>query len=162
MHTLELDDNTYENLVKYAAQAGKTPSQWLQELITQVQNKSRSIGLAKDKGVPLPDEFLTAFSGIDFENPKPITELFGKAKGCFKDATEVDAFIREGRGEDNYFELKKNADLIVPDAFFDPLPIEKSKQKLKISDLVGQVSPCFSSAAEIDAFIRAERDAWDD
>ncbi|MCX7092316.1 MAG: hypothetical protein NTY50_02525 [Methylobacter sp.] len=105
MHTLELDDYTYENLMKYAAQAGKTPTQWLQELITQFQNKSRPVGLAKDKGVPLPDaffeplpdEFLTEFSEIDFENPRPITELIGKAKGCFKDAAEIDAFIRDGR-----------------------------------------------------------------
>ena len=105
MHTLELDDYTYENLMKYAAQAGKTPTQWLQELITQFQNKSRPVGLAKDKGVPLPDaffeplpdEFLTELSEIDFENPRPITELIGKAKGCFKDAAEIDAFIRDGR-----------------------------------------------------------------
>jgi hypothetical protein len=101
MHTLELDDDTYERLMKYAEQAGKTPAQWLQERIAQVQNKSHPIGLAKDKGVPLPDAFfeplpselLTAFSGTD----RPITELVGKAPGGFKEAPEASASNREGR-----------------------------------------------------------------
>ncbi len=103
MHTLELDDYTYENLMKYAAQAGKTPSQWLQELITQFQNKSRPIGLAKDKGIPLPDAFFEPLPDEFFESletiekPRSLLELIGKAKGCFKNAAEVDAFIREGR-----------------------------------------------------------------
>lgn len=58
--------------------------------------------------------------------------------------------------------LSRDRGVPVPDSFFEPLPIEQSKSPLKISDLVGQVPRCFNSAAEIDAFIRAERDAWED
>lgn len=114
MHTLELDDTTYERLMKYAEQAGKPPSQWLQELIAQL----RPVGLTKDKGVPLPD-----------------------------------ALIREGR------DAAEDEGLLLSDAFFESLEnIEKPRSLL---ELIGKGKGCFKSAAEIDAFIREERDAWE-
>jgi hypothetical protein len=151
MHTLELDDNTYENLVKYAAQAGKTPSQWLQELITQVQNKSRPVGLAKDKGIPLPDEFLTAFSENDSlyrnDNGEPIT-----AEN--QNFPDLSAFRKSLSSEKKYDE-----GLQLSDAFFESLGnIEKPRSLL---ELIGKGKGCFKSTAEIDSFIREERDAWE-
>lgn len=159
MHTLELDDYTYENLMKYAAQAGKTPSQWLQELITQFQNKSRPVGLAKDKGIPLPDaffeplpdEFLTAFSENDSlyrnDNGEPIT-----AEN--QNFPDLSAFRKSLSSEKKYDE-----GLQLSDAFFESLEnIEKPRSLL---ELIGKGKGCFKSTAEIDSFIREERDAWE-
>jgi hypothetical protein len=43
----------------------------------------------------LSDDFLASLENID--KPRSILELMGKGKGCFKDTTEVDAFIRAER-----------------------------------------------------------------
>ncbi len=107
MHTLELslDDYVFQGVVEQATQEGKTPAQWVQEVISRLQNKSRPIGLAKDKGIPLPDsfsdslpdDFLAFFQDVDVENPPELSELFGKVPPCFKSAAEVDTFIRAER-----------------------------------------------------------------
>jgi len=55
----------------------------------------RPIGLAKDKGKALPDEFFALLEPI--EKPRSLLELMGTAKGCFSSAEEVDAFIRAER-----------------------------------------------------------------
>ncbi len=141
MHTLELDDTTYERLMKYAEQAGKTPSQWLQELIAQVQNKSRPVSLAK--GIPLPDALIRG----------------GRDAGD-------DGLYRNDKGEpmtagsQNFPDLSEcRESLLLSDAFFESLEnIEKPRSLL---ELIGKGKGCFKSAAEIDAFIREERDAWE-
>lgn len=78
MHTLELDDETALILNRLASQQGKTLNEWIKGLAeqfvpakTDVAKSQRPIGLAKDKGVPLPDSFfkplpddlLAAFNG---------------------------------------------------------------------------------------------------
>lgn len=35
----------------------------------------------------------------DLSGPTPLSQLIGKAKGCFEDAAAVDVFIRAGRDE---------------------------------------------------------------
>lgn len=35
----------------------------------------------------------------ELNDPAPLSQLIGKAKGCFEDADAVDAFIRAGRDE---------------------------------------------------------------
>ena len=60
------------------------------------------------------------------------------------------------------FEAKKESSLLMSDAFFKSLPEIETKTPPSITDLMGKVPPCFNSATEVDAFIRAERDAWDD
>lgn len=57
--------------------------------------QQRPIGLAKDKGQALPDEFFIPMEII--EKPRSLLELMGSAKGCFSNAEEVDAFIRAER-----------------------------------------------------------------
>ena len=65
---------------------------------------------------------------------------------------------------DSTIGFAKDKDLFLSDIFFASL------QKIEIeienppalTDLIGKVQPCFKSSAEVDAFIRAERDAWDD
>lgn len=112
MYTLELEDETAMALNQLASQQGKTLNEWIKGLADQfVQVKTdavkpqRHIGLAKDKGVPLPDSFfeplpddlLAFFQDVENENPPEITELFGKVPPCFKNAAEVDSFIRAER-----------------------------------------------------------------
>lgn len=71
---------------------------------TPSTQQQRPIGLAKDKGIllpdaffePLADDFLASFN-VDTENPPELTELFGKVPPCFKSAEEIDAFIRSER-----------------------------------------------------------------
>jgi hypothetical protein len=78
MYTVELDDETAIVLNHLANQQGKTLNEWIKGLAEQfvpVQTNAvkpqRPIGLAKDKGVPLPDSFfeplpddvLAAFNG---------------------------------------------------------------------------------------------------
>ncbi|MEI6068028.1 MAG: hypothetical protein WCP96_11845 [Methylococcaceae bacterium] len=155
MQTLELDDNTYENLVKYAAQAGKTPSQWLQELITQFQNKSRPVGLAKDKGIPLPGAFFEPLPDEFSENDS----LYKNDKGepvtvenqNFPDLSEFRKSLSS--------EKKHDESLLISDAFFESL--ENIKQPRTLLELIGKGKGCFKNALEIDAFIHAERDAWE-
>jgi len=47
-------------------------------------------------------------------------------------------------------------------AFLAALPKIDVENPPLITDLIGKAPSCFKSAAEVDAFIRAERDAWDD
>ena len=120
MHILELDDYTYESLMKYAAQAGKTPVQWLKDVVcttsmshrpedkgepitAENQNfpdlsafrKSLSSEKKYDEGLQLSDAFFESLENI--EKPRSLLELIGKGKGCFKSTAEIDSFIREER-----------------------------------------------------------------
>lgn len=54
----------------------------------------------------------------------------------------------------------KNSNLLLPDAFFESL--EKIDEPGSLLELIGKGKGCFKSAEEVDAFIRAERDAWED
>ena len=36
---------------------------------------------------------------VDLSGPTPLSQLIGKAKGCYEDAAAADAFIRAGRDE---------------------------------------------------------------
>ncbi len=54
----------------------------------------------------------------------------------------------------------KKSDLLLSDSFFALL--EKIEKPRSLLELIGKGKGCFKDAAEIDAFIRAERDAWDD
>jgi predicted DNA-binding ribbon-helix-helix protein len=56
----------------------------------------------------------------------------------------------------------KDKGLSLPDSFFASLQKIDNENPLPLTDLIGKVPACFKSAAEVDAFIRAERDAWDD
>jgi hypothetical protein len=109
---LELEDETAFVLNHLAQQQGKTLDEWFKGLAAQfvpirtdVIKAQRPIGLAKDKGVPLPDSFsdplpddlLAFFQDVDVENLPELTELFGKVPPCFKSAAEVDTFIRAER-----------------------------------------------------------------
>lgn len=152
MHTLELDDTTYEKLMKYAEQAGKTPSQWLQELIAQVQHKSRPVGLAKDKGVPLPDALIR--EGRDAEDDGLYQNDKGEPMTAESQNIPDLSEFREGLSS-----KKQDEGLLLSEAFFESLEnIEKPRSLL---ELIGKGKGCFKSAAEIDAFIREERDAWE-
>lgn len=83
MYTIELEDETALILNQLAIQQGKTVNAWIKGLAAQfvpvntdVSKTSRPIGLAKDKGVPLPDSFfeplpddlLAAFNGDGGKN----------------------------------------------------------------------------------------------
>jgi hypothetical protein len=57
--------------------------------------QQRPSGLAKDKSQPLLDEFFLSMEII--EKPRTLLELMGTAKGCFRNAEEVDTFIRAER-----------------------------------------------------------------
>lgn len=59
-------------------------------------------------------------------------------------------------------EFTKPSCLLDPDAFFASLQEIDTENPPPITDLFGKVPSCFKSAAEVDAFIRAERDEWDD
>lgn len=59
-------------------------------------------------------------------------------------------------------EITKPSCLLDPDAFFASLQEIDTENPPELTALFGKVTPCFKSAAEVDAFIRAERDAWDD
>jgi len=48
------------------------------------------------------------------------------------------------------------------DAFFASLPQIDTENPPLITDLIGKAPSCFKNATEVDAFIRAERDGWDD
>jgi len=52
--------------------------------------------------------------------------------------------------------------LSLPENFFAALQKVDIENPPPLTDLIGKVPACFKSAAEVDAFIRAERDAWDD
>ncbi|MCX7098062.1 MAG: hypothetical protein NTV43_09200 [Methylococcales bacterium] len=80
MYTIELEDETALILNQLAMQQGKTVNEWIKGLAAQfvrIGNYSskpqRPIGLAKDKGAPLPDAFfeplpdelLAAFNGSE-------------------------------------------------------------------------------------------------
>lgn len=112
MHTIELDDDTAIVLNHLASQQGKTLNEWFKELAAQfvpvkvdALNTQRPIGLAKDKGDPLPDSFseplpddlLAFFQDVDVENSSELTELFGKVPPCFKSAAEIDTFTSAER-----------------------------------------------------------------
>ena len=56
---------------------------------------SPSPSIKQANNLLLPDDFLASLENID--KPRSILELMGKGKGCFKDAAEVDAFIRAER-----------------------------------------------------------------
>ena len=56
--------------------------------------------------------------------------------------------------------LAKDKDQALPDEFFIPMEIIEKPRSLL--ELMGTAKGCFSSAEEVDAFIRAERDAWED
>lgn len=51
----------------------------------------------KNTGLLDPDAFFASLQEIDTEHPRTLLELIGKGKGCFKNAAEVDAFIRVER-----------------------------------------------------------------
>lgn len=55
------------------------------------------VELAHDKEVLLSDEFFACLEKMENENPRSLLELVGKGKSCFKNATEIDAFIRAER-----------------------------------------------------------------
>ncbi len=78
MYNLEIDDETARVLNHLASQQGKTLNEWFKGLAeqfvpikTDTVKSQRPIGLAKDKGVPIPDAFfeplhdelLAAFNG---------------------------------------------------------------------------------------------------
>ena len=52
--------------------------------------------------------------------------------------------------------------LLEPEAFFASLQEIDTKNPRSLLELIGKGKGCFKNAAEIDAFIRVERDAWDD
>ncbi len=103
---IDLDKNTEQVLNQLAQQQGKNAEQWLKEMIAQlVQCKTlpkpsdllEKMAVDKiDLNQPLlPDEFFAALDKLD--QARPLSELIGKGKGCFKSAAEVDAFIRAER-----------------------------------------------------------------
>lgn len=49
-----------------------------------------------------------------------------------------------------------------PEVFFASMPAIDAENPPVLTDLLGKVPPCFKNATEVDAFIRAERDAWND
>lgn len=55
------------------------------------------VELAEVRDVLLSDEFFASLEKVETENPRSLLELIGKGQGCFKNAAEVDAFIREER-----------------------------------------------------------------
>ena len=63
-------------------------------------------------------------------------------------------------GRNEVPEANKNSNLLVSDAFFESL--EKIDEPGSLLELIGKGKGCFKSAVEVDAFIRAERDAWED
>jgi hypothetical protein len=65
------------------------------EIRSDTVKSQRPIGLAKDKSQPLLDEFFLSMEII--EKPRTLLELMGTAKGCFRNAEEVDTFIRAER-----------------------------------------------------------------
>ena len=59
-------------------------------------------------------------------------------------------------------EASKNKDLLDPDVFFASLQEIDTENPRSLLELIGKGKGCFKNAAEVDAFIRAERDAWED
>jgi hypothetical protein len=59
-------------------------------------------------------------------------------------------------------EITKPSSLLDLDAFFASLQEIDAEHPPELTTLFGKVTPCFKSVAEVDTFIRAERDAWDD
>jgi hypothetical protein len=57
-------------------------------------------------------------------------------------------------------EAMKNTGFLMPESFFTSL--EKIDKPRSLLELIGKGKSCFKDAAEIDDFIRAERDAWED
>jgi len=57
----------------------------------------QSVELAEDKNALLSDEFFASLEKTATEKPRSLLELIGKGKGCFKNAAEIDAFIRAER-----------------------------------------------------------------
>lgn len=55
------------------------------------------VELAEDKNALLSDEFFASLEKTATEKPRSLLELIGKGKGCFKNAAEIDAFIRAER-----------------------------------------------------------------
>ncbi|WP_394754589.1 hypothetical protein [Crenothrix sp.] len=53
--------------------------------------------LAENKSALLSDEFFASLEKTVPEKPRSLLELIGKGKGCFKNAAEIDAFIRAER-----------------------------------------------------------------
>jgi hypothetical protein len=59
-------------------------------------------------------------------------------------------------------ETAKKPDLLEPDAFFASLQKIDTEHPRSLLELIGKGKGCFKNADEVDAFICAERDAWDD
>lgn len=106
MLTIELDNQTEQALQYLAQQQGKTSEQWLKEIIAgefcramrdDEEVNDASSELAKNTSLLTPDLFFASLQEIDTKNPRSLLELIGKGQGCFKNAAEIDAFIRAER-----------------------------------------------------------------
>lgn len=140
MLTIELDSETEHALQELAQQQGKTSEQWLKEVIDQFVQ-------AQTRRQEFPD--LT-----EFHKTLPMQEV---SAGEFCRAMRDDE-----EANDPHTERTINTSLLMPESFFASLPEIDTENPPPLTDLFGKVPPCFKSAAEVDTFIRAERDAWDD
>jgi hypothetical protein len=59
-------------------------------------------------------------------------------------------------------ELAEDKDVLLSNEFFASLEKVENENPRSLLELIGKGKGCFKNTAEIDAFIRAERDAWDD
>ncbi|WP_394754586.1 hypothetical protein [Crenothrix sp.] len=65
-------------------------------------------------------------------------------------------------GQTEAYEAAIKSCPFAPDAFFASLQEIDTENPRSLLELIGKVPSCFKSAAEVDGFIRAERDAWED
>lgn len=107
MHTIEFDNATEQALNLLAASQGKSPDEWLRETTVKlIHSQSQVLPSMAELRASLPMQAVSASEFCrdmrDGERPEPSTlpplaSLIGKGQGCFRDAAEVDAFLRSER-----------------------------------------------------------------